>query len=297
MTGCCHPHSTEIPSGEIPGLRSAPSALCSDAGHHQTKSSPVLLAPTLQILVCTVQLPSQPSLLQANSLRPSDRPHQEVLQPLASLQPSAGLSKPFPACSELGSPALRQCSSCDLLRTDQRGGEAPSSAGHTLGSAARVPLVFLPQGHTTVSWSIVGGPLVNCWSFGTPGSFSAELVPAAKPPSCTAVRVVRPPVNDLHLFLLNLIRSPSPNSWPAQVLQDGSTAFCGGNHPSQLRVTGSSLPRQTATSHQLAQICAHRSSGWGWLQGWLLCRTRAALHLQGSAPGWMLFSKCLSSLF
>ena len=37
-TGHCHPHSTEVLSHvqmKFPGLQSVPSALCSDAGHHQ----------------------------------------------------------------------------------------------------------------------------------------------------------------------------------------------------------------------------------------------------------------------
>ena len=70
-----------------------------------------------------------------------------------------------------------------------------------------------PQGHTAGSQSSVDHPLVNHWSTvghaGLPGPSPQSSFPAAQPPGCTGVQVIPPQVYDLHLLLLNLIRSLS----------------------------------------------------------------------------------------
>ena len=63
----CHTQREEVlphVQMELPVLQFVPVAPRSDTGHHWKESSPVLLTPTLKILIGIYKVPSRPSLLQ-----------------------------------------------------------------------------------------------------------------------------------------------------------------------------------------------------------------------------------------
>ena len=96
--GLRHPQREEVlphVQTELPLLQFVPVAPCPVAGHHWKESGPVLPTPTLQIFVSIYEVPSQPSLLQAEqALLPQlfltgemlQSPHHPRSPPLSSLQ-------------------------------------------------------------------------------------------------------------------------------------------------------------------------------------------------------------------
>lgn len=156
-----------------------------------------------------------------------------------------------------------------------------------------------PQGHTAGSQSSVDHPLVKHWSTvghaRLPGPSPQSSFPAAQPPGCTGVQVVPPQVYDLHLLLLNLIRSlttqflacPGLAEWQHNLL---------GRQPSLLASChwqfSIGCPWQTATSGRVAQICSQKSSEWGWPEGPAALRDLGSSSLCRAQPQ---AGRCLQS--
>ena len=93
-----HPQREEVLphiQTELPLLQFVPIAPCPVAGHHWKESGPILLTPTLKIPISIYEVPSQPSLLQAEQAQLPQpfvvgemlqSPHHPHSPPLDSLQ-------------------------------------------------------------------------------------------------------------------------------------------------------------------------------------------------------------------
>jgi len=98
VPGLHHPQREEIlphVQTKLPLLPFVPIAPCPDAGHHWKESGPILLTPTLKILIGIYKIPSQPSLLQVKQAQLPQpflvgemlqSPHRPCSPPLDSLQ-------------------------------------------------------------------------------------------------------------------------------------------------------------------------------------------------------------------
>jgi len=98
VPGLRHPQSEEVLPHvqlELPLLQFVPVGPCPVAGHHWKESGPILLTPTLQVFVSVYNVPSQPSLFQAEQAQLPQpllvgemlqSPHHPHSPPLDSLQ-------------------------------------------------------------------------------------------------------------------------------------------------------------------------------------------------------------------
>jgi len=186
---------------------------CTTVVHHWKESAPTDLTFAPEIFINIDEIPSQPSLLQAEQAHGWETfPRQRDAPCLSSsLQPSTGLFLGDPCHFWPGEPRSGHSAS-DLASSLQSGGEKnlPWPAGHAL--------CYAPQ-------DTIGplGPWAHCWlmvtllSPRTLGSFSAELLSNSSAPNLyQCVQLFLPRCRTLPFTWTSSGSSP-PNSQPVQV--------------------------------------------------------------------------------